>query len=119
MIKRAYFSNLSYQKAIYDSENKRILIEEPRLFLVLEIKERLNNSVHIFDIYEDVCQAWQFEYPFSSKPIIEEIKSEFRNKTFMLNEDMSLNKQHLNKLLIDFFEFEFKPSKFALKYAYE
>ena len=119
MIRRAFFSDLSYQKAIYDSENKRILIEEPRLFLILEIKERLNNSIQIFDIYEEVCQVWQFEYPFSAKTILEEIKSEFRNKTFMLNEDMSLNKQHLNELLIHFFEFEFKPSKFALKYAYE
>lgn len=114
---RAFFSDLSYHPAIYDGENKRIIIEEPKMFLIVEIKDRINTQLKIFDIYDEVCQAWQNDYSFDNKTILREIKTGLQNKTFVINEDMSLDRHHLNAVLLNYFAFEYNPCKITLKHA--
>jgi len=112
-MKRAFFSDLSFQSAIYDGEKKRMMVEEPRMILILEIKDGLNSKLKLFDIYEEVCQSWQYDYSFTEKEILWKIKNELKNKTFMLNEDMSLDRNYLSAILSNYFAFDFNPCEFT------
>ena len=114
---RAFFSDISYQPAVYDSENKRVIVEEPRMFLIVEIKDNKNTQLKIFDIYYEFCQAWQNDYSFTDKGILREIKAGLQNKNFIINENLSLDRLHLTAILQNYLTFEYNPSKITLKYA--
>lgn len=98
---KAVFNTLVYKPAIY-AEN--IIVVEPALLLVLNVE---NGEQKIFNVFSEFCQVWQKHYTFASNHVIHRLNQIFKNKTFVLKNNFSLDKEAFNKIISDTIVFEY------------
>ena len=97
----AIFYKLLYHPAIYSQENGNIVMN-PRIMLGVKT---VKNEILFFNIYPELCEAWQEPTPFTTKKTLKRLESRLKSKMFDMN-DKSIDRISLEKKLCEIIAFD-------------